>query len=326
MTPDSGFVDLRLNRQEGPTEESFWPSFTDIMTVVVMIFLLAMVVLLVRNMELVHQLRATMEAERMAAELARSTSEEKDTLSARLISAESELSMLRMQVMRYQEQTQEQSQRLTEQQRRLSSTILERDRLAGQVNRLTAESMRLNTDLADTTDELQKVNRQYASLREQEKLRDEELAALRLTSAEQRSELERYREQLEQSDVRLTTLQEQYSDLKIKYDKLVRPARSSTGKYVVEVRYRKSGGRDNIAYKRPQDADFRPVSRRELDRILSDMKARHKTALYVKVIIPKDSGLSYNEAWSFTSHLLKSYDYYYQEGADRERIPVKKGE
>jgi hypothetical protein len=33
----------------------------------------------------------------------------------------------------------------------------------------------------------------------------------------------------------------------------------------------------------------------------------------VKVIIPEDSGLSYNEAWTFTQDILTSYDYYYQD-------------
>mgnify|MGYP006950044336 CR=1 FL=1 len=58
------FIDLRSGNL---SSESFWPSFTDIMTVIVMIFLLAMVVLLIKNMELVNELRATMEAERNAA-------------------------------------------------------------------------------------------------------------------------------------------------------------------------------------------------------------------------------------------------------------------
>ncbi len=49
MNPDEGFVDLRLNRQEGQNQDSFWPSFTDIMTVIVMIFLIAMVILLLRT-------------------------------------------------------------------------------------------------------------------------------------------------------------------------------------------------------------------------------------------------------------------------------------
>ena len=52
-----GSVDLRLNGRDRGVEATLWPSFTDIMTVVVMIFLIAMVVLLMRNMELVAELR-----------------------------------------------------------------------------------------------------------------------------------------------------------------------------------------------------------------------------------------------------------------------------
>jgi hypothetical protein len=33
----------------------------------------------------------------------------------------------------------------------------------------------------------------------------------------------------------------------------------------------------------------------------------------VKIIIPEDSGLSYNQAWVFTRDMLNKYDYYYQE-------------
>ena len=43
----------------GANEDSVWPSFTDIMTVVVLIFLIALVVILIRNTELVQQLRET---------------------------------------------------------------------------------------------------------------------------------------------------------------------------------------------------------------------------------------------------------------------------
>ena len=61
-----GFVDLRLNRENSDHNESFWPSFTDIMTVIVMIFLLAMIVLITRNTDLVKQLTETLAAERLA--------------------------------------------------------------------------------------------------------------------------------------------------------------------------------------------------------------------------------------------------------------------
>ena len=73
---DDSFIDLRLNQRAAQAEESFWPSFTDIMTVIVMIFLLAMVILLVRNMELLNELRATMASRQEAMELARSTDAE----------------------------------------------------------------------------------------------------------------------------------------------------------------------------------------------------------------------------------------------------------
>ena len=100
MSPQEGFVDLRLNQQSGQNSESFWPSFTDIMTVILMIFMIAMVVLLLRNMELVNQLRATMEAERNAQELARMTGEEKEDLALKLHRIENEMTLLRMRLMR----------------------------------------------------------------------------------------------------------------------------------------------------------------------------------------------------------------------------------
>ncbi|MCZ7597750.1 MAG: hypothetical protein M5U09_08485 [Gammaproteobacteria bacterium] len=60
-----GFTDLRVSHAHGiANEDSVWPSFTDIMTVIVMIFLMALVVILIRNVNLVAQLRETMQSER----------------------------------------------------------------------------------------------------------------------------------------------------------------------------------------------------------------------------------------------------------------------
>jgi hypothetical protein len=36
----------------------------------------------------------------------------------------------------------------------------------------------------------------------------------------------------------------------------------------------------------------------------------------VKVIFPENSGLSYNEAWEFTTHLHSNYDYYFKTEAE----------
>lgn len=86
MIRNEGFVDLRVSpySQVSANEDSVWPSFTDIMTVIVMIFLMALVVILIRNVDLVQALRTTMEAERQAAEIARATAAQKDVLEARV--------------------------------------------------------------------------------------------------------------------------------------------------------------------------------------------------------------------------------------------------
>lgn len=54
---NSGFIDLRVGHgSAGLGDDSVWPSFTDIMTVIVMIFLLALVMMMARNLELDRQL------------------------------------------------------------------------------------------------------------------------------------------------------------------------------------------------------------------------------------------------------------------------------
>jgi hypothetical protein len=50
------------------------------------------------------------------------------------------------------------------------------------------------------------------------------------------------------------------------------------------------------------------------------LKQEEPDGLYIKVILPKDNGLSYSEAWSFTNELHKKYDYYFQEKAQKERV------
>ncbi len=55
------FVDLRITHAGtgSPGEDSVWPSFTDIMTVVVMIFLMALLTFMIRNAALVKELQST---------------------------------------------------------------------------------------------------------------------------------------------------------------------------------------------------------------------------------------------------------------------------
>ncbi len=330
MRIEQGFVDLRgVGEQDGADNESFWPSFTDIMTVIVMIFLIAMVVLLMRNMELINQLRSTMEAERMAANLARETSEEKESLALKLIDAENKLSVLRMDLLKKDEQNQQQALTLQQQRKTISSIDAEKSRLLRETTQLTKTRDRLTNELQQTTMELQGATSELALARQDLDIKIKQLNAAthRLDTirqaldqreqqlAQQQADLENARQALNLSDSTLGRLQNEYGSLQRKYNKLIRPARSPLGKYVVEVRYLKVGGKERIELKADNRPGFTPVSRDELYARLARLKKAHDNKLYIKVIIPEDSGLSYSEAWKFTTQLHRRYDYYFQDQA-----------
>lgn len=314
-----GFIDLRLNSRSGGAEDSFWPSFADIMSVIVMIFMLAMVILLVRNMDLVQKLRVTMEAERHAAELARSSSLEKDVLSSLLTETESELSMLRLKMMQLRETNEELNTRLERRETELQRLQTDRAQLVSERDRLSATMQELNQNLAQQQQQYQRlrsehrdVSTRYQELQAQTQFTEQALEEAQRASQEQLMALQELREQIRRTEQTLSKEREHYSQLKTKYDELVRPARSPAGKFVVEVRYSKEGGQERIELTRPSDKTPQRVARNELHRRLNALKRQHPDSLYIKIIFPEDSGLSYNEAWTFTSELLKRYDYYYQ--------------
>jgi chromosome segregation ATPase len=330
---DDNFIDLRLNQQSAQGEDSFWPSFTDIMTVIVMIFLLAMVILLLRNMELLSQLRMSIASEKEALELVRTTDEENETLEERLIAREHEITMMRMQLMQMTERSEKQEAAISSQRIQITNLTQERDDLEDNNKILIQQRERLTTQVAQMTQETERLeNLINQSKRNIEKLRlDLELAnaqqaatrqdleRLRIALNEKNQELLAALTRSQEADEQLVDLKQDYSKLKIQYNKLLRPARTAKGKTVVEVRYTKSGNDFRIEYKEPGEREFSTISRKQLEQNLKRLKQRENN-LYVKVIIPQNSGLSYNEAWSFTNHMHQNYDYYYQEEAKKERI------
>lgn len=328
MSTENTFINLRLNQEgAGSGNDSFWPSFTDIMTVVVMIFLIALVVLLMRNMDLVQQLRNTMEAERMAAELARTTGEEKENLSLRLIHTENQLSELRLQLMKMQEIKDKQLAIIKENMRQISDLSGERDRLDLEKTRLQQKTTnlqqanetlelaksQLDNRLLVSNEQLALIKQALAAAQKQQKTTQEQLDSLQASYSDNKIELERALSRITLSDETLAELQGNYDSLKVKYDKLVRPARTPVGKQVVEVRYTKIDKKYLIALKLPGQDKFSPVSNQLLTNKLDKLKAEFPDKLYIKVIFPENSGLSYSEAWEFTSTLHKKYDYYFQE-------------
>lgn len=354
MRADEAFIDLRLNAQEGHNQESFWPSFTDIMTVVVMIFMIAMVVLLLRNIDLVNQLRATMTAERQAMELARSTGEEKENISLRLIAAENELAIRRMQQQELDAANREQKRLIINQTDLISRLQMEIETLTRSKAQLATENeslsqrleranervqsqqqdqVRLQQDLLSTRQQLESSKRQLASmehdvasLQQLQQATRSEYDALQQSFEERTKELQQAQVAMRSSGFKLNSLQGEYDKLKVEYDKLFRPARSPEGRYQVIVRYSKVDGVPKIEFTTDVLSGYETISRSELERRLTRLKAEKSNGLYVKVVFPENSGLAYNEAWKFTSELHARYDYYSQPDAPDPDLPPENGE
>lgn len=161
------------------------------------------------------------------------------------------------------------------------------------------------TELNELTEQLTKRKQQLATLEaiiKQSKQRleekDENIVSLRKIQVSGESQL--------------LSLQGEFDNLDSKYQKLLRPQRSSKGKFVVSVIYKKQGGRRVVRLKTSPQGSYKTVSNNELETALEALKQKHKTDLYLKIIIPENSGLSYSEAWKFTNELQKKFDYYFQ--------------
>ncbi|HID45980.1 MAG TPA: hypothetical protein EYP34_09525 [Chromatiaceae bacterium] len=335
MNDHGGFIDLRLNNQDKQGNESFWPSFTDVMTVIMMIFLISMVVVLLRNMELVKEIRATMEAERQAVELARSTGAEKESLASQLDTAleqlqaaDTRVNELQLQVLRLQEQNSVRARAVADRDRQLKTLLEERNNLTQQTAQLMLDKQAADQAVTAAKEketlsrrQLADFQQQYAQLKEKLDRQSLQIAVLKSKINNQEQQLAATRAERQTVEEKYLVLADEYDTLKVRYDKLVRPARSAKGRHLVEVRYFKKGGKRHIEWRDGSSGKFRAVSRRQLDKALAALKRQQKDGLYIKVILPENSGLSYSEAWTFTNDLHRKYDYYFQESAEKPAEP-----
>ena len=309
---DEGFIDLRQNHDAGTGSDSFWPSFTDIMMVVVMIFMIASTVLMLRNWELVEKLRATIEAEYAAMALARTASETSATLEEQLAQAQHANTEMRMQLMHMTERNDTLSEQLSGQEQQLLELETDNQKLAASLQKYRFDALLNDDQLKQARDELTQLAAAHNTLQQRMQQVLDELTGSEEAKQKQATELAALRLGNSLTEQQLLSIQNDYSELQIKYDKLFQPARSAQGKHVVTVRYWKEGKLYHLRIKDLDEEDYRVVSREELHRQLAALKEKYKNQLYVKLIIPDDSGLSYNEAWGFTVEMLDKYDYYHQ--------------
>ena len=284
------FASLISGRDE--FEESFWPSFTDVMMVITMIFLIVTVAVVLTNTRLLDDLRHSVKAEQSAQQSAQKAAEEALQASRQAQKAE-QLAEFQLKA---NASLEEQLEYLQQRSSSLEMELL-RSRAAAEATASAA------SERDALLSRLEAQQREYGNTL---KLREQSIAMLQTELNSKNTEIAGLTSKADQSEKQLLSLQGEYTELDQKYQKLLKPARSSKGKQVVEVVYSKSGY--NI--RKPGEATLRNIGRAALDAELSALKAQHGTELYVKVVIPDNSGLSYNEAWRFTSEMLAKYDYY----------------
>lgn len=291
-------------------EESFWPSFTDIMMVIVMVFLLVVVAVVLANTKLMEQLRSSVMAQQEASQLAEFTLQENATLEEQLDYYKRLVSATEMELLQSQAANERAQTELAGLRSELSRT---REQVSSQSSTLQQREQQISTlqrDLGESSSESSRLRAELDEVRSA-------LTASETLAAERETALQTLKQQTETDRARLASLEGDYAKLDEKYQKLLKPSRSAKNKTVVEVVYQRSGYR----LKLPNTTTYQNVTVTSLESTLSELKAKYGTDLYVKIVIPDNSGLSYNEAWTFTRDMLNKYDYYYQADTSQPTTP-----
>lgn len=311
----NGFTDLRPNvfHERQNAEESFWPSFTDLMMVVVMIFLVTTSALYIRNWQLVQEMSAMIESERMAREIAQNTLRaqgSKDALidkaNADLIAASEEKGKLKLS--------------LAEATESLRVVQMMRNALKLKSSRQVADLLAANTAKEQLALQLDAQTKQAHTASIDLTASKEQLLALQLAQINSGQSLESLKIDYDATSNRLVQLRKDYSVLKSKYDKLLRPARSTKGKFIVTLRHGKANGALYYDFRLPGDDAYTRVSESNMHQRLVEALNDKGDDLYLKLVYPKTSGLSYEEAYGFRNSVLSKYDYYYRDQPLSEQL------
>ena len=307
-------IDLRQNRQRQNSDISLWPSFTDIMTVILMIFMLTMIVVIIKNSNLAQQLRTR---EKKVKQIEKSLAESKQVqanLKIFITNLEEKLRTKEMEIILLGDEKKVMQSSLeaklaiisalkgeiTEFEKDVNKLEEDIDTIEAEATQLKKESERRIAEISEKTKkQIEEFNQKFAALMDQLSKKTEVIVIL----------------DAEKKDMELTLAKQRqaYSILEEKYHKLIRPARSPLGKKIVAIHYSRIKDEYRILFKDLNSTDFKKVDTQQLHHRLGILKGDLQDKLYVKIIIPEDSGLSYNEAWSFTKDILSRYDYYYQE-------------
>jgi chromosome segregation ATPase len=292
-----------------------------------MIFMLTMIVVIVKNANLAKELTVSQSEAQNLQSLLEETRTDREALKIEITNLEEKLRAQQMEIILLGDENKVVQSTLEAKvalisalQKQLSEIQADAEKLASRLTTAEAEKEALASRYeeqmkaisAETERQIEEFNRKFAALMDRLGEKEDLIVALNT----------------EKKDLELTLAKQRkaYLVLEDKYQRLIRPARSPLGKEVVTVQYSRQDGQYRILYKEPQSDEFEPVGREELQTRLDRLKSRWQDKLYIKIVIPEQSGLSYNEAWNFTRDILSRYDYYYQdrnhsESLDKATLP-----
>ena len=301
-------TDLRLNRAGQATDSAMWPSFTDIMTVILMVFMLTMVMVIIKNADLIDQIRLSRKLQAEAEQQLSGSQQVLADLRVEKTDLEDAIRSARMQIILLSDEMQYLDDSLD-----IKAAAIAR--LSEQNEELSENIRLIRLRLSDKEEELEDAQAMIGGIRDEAEAANRELS---LQIAALLSQLEKNEATMlmlsdEKSDMEraLARQRQDFSSLEEKYLDLVRPARSSLGKQVVSVQHLRSDGELEYLLKDIGGTRWKRVTRADLFSRLGALAERLGDQLYVRVVIPDDSGLTYNEAWDFTKAVLTDFDYYY---------------
>ncbi len=153
MTERYGFPDIRVGHTtSGIGDEGVWPSFTDIMAVIVMIFLMALAVIMVQKLDLSRQLIAT-QSNQLEAE------KDRDAF-------ETQLEQIRIERTRQELEIRAQQSQLETLRSEVGNLQVARDNLASNVERLTQDKSIVEARVDDLLEIEQQLEKEKLELQE----------------------------------------------------------------------------------------------------------------------------------------------------------------
>ncbi len=204
-----GFVDLRVHRatESSHSDDSIWPSFTDIMMVVVMIFLMASVIFMIRNLQLGEDIQRASQAESQALEESVSLRERALYLSEIIEQTKQELSLTEDRRAEFEALSEARGLRISELEIQTADLYQTQQRLNAEVAALNDSLNDIRGERDTLTDRISSMNLTIADLNTLIDSRTGELNSLQADFLEKQDQLLSLEEQLTERGGELDNLQ-----------------------------------------------------------------------------------------------------------------------